>query len=225
MPTTPAPPEPVLELPPPQPRGPSVLLVAGFFVAAVAGVLGTWTIVKPAAPTKLVFHVESNPVGASVVVEGKTLGVTPIDLEQLLGQGNRASLELRLEKEGYAPANVRLTGGGGRLEVSQTLTPLPPAPKPEVIAPKPEPVVARPENKPETKPEPKPEPPPVPVPVKKPAKQVATPKPEPKRKPAPAPVVAPTAPAPIAPRPASKLDEEDEGGPAKRELKRATAEP
>jgi serine/threonine-protein kinase len=229
------PPEPPVVLPP-QSRGPSVLLVAGFFVAAVAGVLGTWTLVKPAAPTKLVFHVESTPPGASVIVEGKLLGVTPIDLEQTLGQGNRASLELRLEKDGYAPGNVKLTGGGGRLEVSQTLTPLAAAPdepkKVEVKKPEPvkapEPVVANPEPEPVKKPEPvvaKPEPvkKPEPVvakpePVKKPPKQVATAKPEPKKK-VPAPV------SPTAPRPASKLDEDDEAGPAKSELKRPTAQP
>ncbi|MDP1826903.1 MAG: protein kinase [Archangium sp.] len=240
------PPEPPVVLPPPS-RGPSVLLVAGFFVAAVAGVLGTWAMVKPAAPTKLVFHVESTPAGASVIVEGKKLGVTPIDLEQTLGQGNRASLELRLEKDGYAPGNVKLTGGGGRLEVSQTLTPLAApdepkkvetkkpepvkAPEPVVAKPepepvKPEPVVAKPEpvKKPEpvvvAKPEPakKAEPVAKPEPVKKASKQVATVKPEPKKK-------QPATPTPTAPRPASKLDEDDEAGPAKSELKRPTAQP
>jgi hypothetical protein len=242
---TPAP----LELPPvvyaPQPRGPSVLLVAGFFVAAVAGVLGTWAIVKPTAPTKLVFHVESTPAGASVIVEGKTLGVTPIDLEQALGQGNRATLDLRLEKDGFAPSQVRLTGGGGRLEVSQVLAPFgppaavkteepkkvePPKPAPEPVK-KPEPVVAKPEPEPVKKPEPvvaKPEP------VKKPEPVVAKPepvkKPEPvAAKPEPKKSTKQAAPTPkqeskkkpvLGPRPAAKLDEEEESGPAKSELKR-----
>lgn len=206
---------------PSQPRGPSALLLGGFFVAAVAGVLGTWAIVKPTPPTKLVFHVESDPVGASVIVEGKKLGVTPIDLEQLLGQG-RASLELRLEKEGFVPTQVRLTGGGGRLEVSQILSPLPVAPKVEepkkvevVKAPAPAPVVAKPEPvvaKPEAVVA-------KPAPVVKRAPKVAVAKPEPRKKPAPAPV------APAGPRPASKLDEEDEAGPAKSELKRPEAQP
>ena len=233
----PAEPQPVMLAP--QPRGPSILLVAGFFMAAVAGVLGTWTIVKPTAPTKLVFHVESVPPGASVMVEGKKLGLTPIDLEQTLGQGNRASLELRLEKDGFAPGNVRLTGGGGRLEVSQTLAPLPPQkaeePKKNEPAKKPEPVSAKPvEPEPVKKPEPvvaakpepvtnpepvvaKPEPvkKPEPVvakpePVRKPVKQVAvTTKPEPKKKPA-----------PIGLRPAAKLDNDDEAAPSTNELKR-----
>ncbi len=241
---TPAPIELPVALPAPQ-RGPSILLVAGFFVAAVAGVLGTWAIVKPSAPTKLVFHVESDPVGANVIVEGKTLGVTPIDLEQELGQGNRASLVLRLEKDGFAPAHVRLTGGGGRLEVFETLAALnskavPIAPRPELTRPepivaKPEPVIAKPEpvaakpepvKKPEpvaAKPEPvvkKPEPVAAkPEPVKKPTKQVAVAKPEPKKKPAPVQT------APPGPRPVSKLDEDDEAGPARSELKRPTAQP
>ncbi len=196
----------------PERRGPSVLLVGGFFVAAVAGVLGTWAVVKPTAPTKLVFHVESTPMGADVVVEGKKLGVTPIDLEQVLGQGNRASLELRLEKEGFAPANVRLTGGGGRLEVSQTLSVLP-VPVVAVQAPVPvqkvAPVVA-------------------PVPVSAPVVTSPSPRPSPEgrgsrgKKKVSAPVPASD---PAAPRPASKLDEEDEAGPARSELKRPTAQP
>ena len=215
-----APPEPVAL--PPTRRGPSVLLVAGFFVAAVTGVLGTWAVVKPAPPTKLVFHVESMPPGARVMVEGKNLGVTPIELEQVLGQGNRASLQLRLEKEGFAPADVKLVGGGGRLEVTQTLTPLAPktqtdeVKKPEIVAPvkKPEPeavapVVAKPE------------------PVKKPEPVVAVAKPEPVKKlnvePKKKTV---TATPPTGSRPASKLDEGDGDTTAPRsELKRPTAQP
>ncbi len=211
VPVTLPPPQPVVVMAPAPPsRGPSVLLVGGFFVAAVAGVLGTWAAVKPAAPTKLVFHVESNPIGADVVVEGKKLGVTPIDLEQLLGQGDRASLELRLEKEGFAPANVRLTGGGGRLEVSQTLSLLP---VPVVQAPvqKVEPMAA------------------ASVAVAAPVVSSPSPRPSPevrgsKFKKKTSLVSAPPV-APAAPRPVSKLDEEDEPGPARSELKRPTAQP
>ena len=211
VPVTLPPPQPVVVMAPAPPsRGPSVLLVGGFFVAAVAGVLGTWAAVKPAAPTKLVFHVESNPIGADVVVEGKKLGVTPIDLEQLLGQGDRASLELRLEKEGFAPANVRLTGGGGRLEVSQTLSLLP---VPVVQAPvqKVEPMAA------------------ASVAVAAPVVSSPPPRPSPevrgsKFKKKTSLVSAPPV-APAAPRPVSKLDEEDEPGPARSELKRPTAQP
>ncbi len=213
VPVTLPPAEPVVMVAPAtQPRGPSVLLVGGFFVAAVAGVLGTWAVVKPSAPTRLVFHVESNPAGADVVVEGKKLGVTPIDLEQVLGQGNRASLELRLEKEGFAPANVRLTGGGGRLEVSQTLSLLPvPVVQKAVPVAAPAPVLA---------------PAPVPAPV---VTVPPSPRPAPEGRGSGSKVkkkVAPVAaPAPDAPRPASKLDEEEETGPSKSELKRPTAQP
>lgn len=197
VPVTFPPPEPVVFAP--QPRGPSVLLVAGFFVAAVAGVLGTWAVVKPAAPTKLVFHVESNPAGASVIVDGKKLGVTPIELEQVL-QGNRASLQLRLEKDGFAPSEVKLVGGGGRLEVTQTLSAIGPVTKndepkktePVVAKPEPvkkaEPVIAKPEPEPVVaKPEPVvPKPEPVgtkPEPVKKAEPAVAKPEPVKKAEP------------------------------------------
>ena len=209
--------EPEIALPP-RSRGPSMVLVGGFLVAAVAGVLVTWAIVKPTAPTKLVFHVESVPAGASVMVEGKKLGVTPIDLEQVLGQGNRASLDLRLEKDGFVSSQVKLTGGGGRLEVSQTLTALPAArvvPQKLEETKKPEPVVVA---KPE---EAKVEPVKAPIVTKlEPVKK--QPKPEPKKKATPA----PPAPPPGAARPASKLDEEDESAaPARSELKRPTAQP
>ncbi len=124
-------PTPMLETAPPQ-RSNAPLLV-GFFVAVVAGVLGTWTIVKPAAPaTRMTFRVESTPAGANVIVDGKTLGVTPIELEQSVG----AALSLRLELDGYAPMDVKLTGRGGAVDFAPTLTPLP-AP---VAAPPPEPV-------------------------------------------------------------------------------------
>ncbi|MGV3623872.1 MAG: serine/threonine protein kinase [Archangium sp.] len=115
-----------------QPRSNAPLLV-GFFVAVVAGVLGTWTIVKPAPPpTRVNFHVDSTPAGANVLVDGKSLGVTPIDLEQSVGAG----LTLRLEKEGFAPLEVKLTAHGGRVDFATALTELP---KREVVPP-PEPV-------------------------------------------------------------------------------------
>jgi hypothetical protein len=155
------------------PRSPSWLLVGGFFVAAVTGVLGTWALVKPATPTRLTFHVESSPSGANVFVDGKLLGVTPIELEQGLANG-RAGLELRLEKDGFAATTTRLSANGGRLEFAQTLTPLsrtappaaeapgvkaearPPEPKVEKVErPRPEPTVERLEKAEKPRPEPK----------------------------------------------------------------------
>ncbi|MFZ5444042.1 MAG: serine/threonine protein kinase, partial [Myxococcota bacterium] len=111
---------PAQALPPPT-KGPTLILLVGFVVAAVAGVLGTWAVVRPTTPTKLSLHVESTPAGA-VIVDGKTLGVTPLELEQGL-QGGRGAMELRLEKEGFAPFVLKLSAPAGRVELSPTLTP------------------------------------------------------------------------------------------------------
>jgi serine/threonine-protein kinase len=204
------------------PRSPW-LLVGGFFIAAVAGVLLTWSLVKPSAPSKLTFHLESTPSGANVFVDGKLMGVTPIDLEQGLANG-RAGIELRLEKEGFASSSAKLSANGGRLDFAQTLTPLP-AGTPAPVAPVAPVEVKKPEPKVEKTPEPvKPPEPLKPPEVKnepepkseidkafdaKPAKapQVTT-KPEPKstskKKDTPK-----AEPKTDGPRPASKLDEDD----------------
>jgi serine/threonine-protein kinase len=198
---------------PQAPRNTNVLLIGGFFLAAVAGVLGTWALVKPATPTKLTFHLESNPAGATVLVDGKSMGVTPIDLEQVLANG-RAGIDLRLEKVGYLPSVAKLSANGGRLEFSTTLVPATapsdvPPPK-AVEVKKVEPVAAK--TEPEVK---KPEPAPKPEPVKAPEVKkapVVVAKPEPRKKP-----VKPAE--PPGPRPASKLDEDDAPAPGS-ELKR-----
>ncbi|MBL8914763.1 MAG: protein kinase [Archangium sp.] len=241
-PEAPAVEEPVVLAQPP--RSPSTLLIGGFFVAAVAGVLGTWMVVKPSgAPTKLTFHLETSPSGANVFVDGKLMGVTPIDLEQGLANG-RAGLELRLEKEGFVTSTTKLSANGGRLDFSQTLTPKldsAPAPVMPVDVKKPEPRV-----EPAKPPEPK---------VEKPEPKLEKPEPksekqEPKKQPEPAneidkafeakPVKPPvvntvknepksskkskdSAPSKNdAPRPASKLDEDDAPAPSPTELKRPT---
>ena len=183
---------------PAPPRSNAPLLV-GFFVAVVAGVLGTWTIVKPAPPpTRVTFHLETSPAGASVIVDGKSLGVTPIDLEQSVGAG----LWLRLEKDGYAPLEVRLTGHGGRVDFAPTLTELP-----KTIAPEPTKVDAPPALPVEEK---KADPPSI-EPLKKADK---------KRRGA------------VGPRPASKLDDDEAPvapapvpPPSKNELKRPDPQP
>lgn len=218
--------EPVMLAAPP--RSPSVWLLAGFFVAAVVGVLGTWAIVKPSTPTKLTFHLETTPPGANVVLEGKSLGTTPIDLEQGL-QNGRAGIEVRLEKEGYAPITAKLSGNGGRLEFSQVMSALPPAPVPvEVKKPVVPPVVRKEEPPPVVKKE---EPP---APVKK-EEPVKKPEPVVKKTEAKPPVVIPVKAEPKkktvvpagkvdGPRPASKLDEDEDSSAPKSELKRPGAQ-
>lgn len=189
------------------PRSPSVLLIAGFFVAALAGVFGTWMIVKPSgAPSKLTFHLESTPSGADVFVDGKKMGVTPIDLEQGLANG-RAGIELRLEKEGFVSSTTKLSGNGGRLDFAATLMPnvgSAPAPVTPVELKKPEPRVETPKPLEQPKPEPK---------LEKPEPKVE--KPEPKNeKPEPK-VAAPEPKEKKQPEPTNEIDKAFEAKPVK----------
>lgn len=145
-------------------------------------------IVAPETPTKVLFHIESVPAGATVTLEGKVLGLTPLDLERPAGQGGRTMLEVTLSKDGFVPMTATAGGSGGRVDLLQKLQPVakepPPAPKPK------EPPVVK------EAPAPKPK-----APTHKATKPVEK------------------KPKPVGPRPASKLDEDDEPAPVN-ELKR-----
>lgn len=149
-------------------------------------------IVAPETPTKVLFHIESVPAGATVTLEGKVLGLTPLDLERPAGQGGRTMLEVTLSKDGFVPMTATAGGSGGRVDLLQKLQPVAKAPAPkEAPAPKPkEPPVVK------EAPAPKPK-----APVHKATKPVEK------------------KPKPVGPRPASKLDEDDEPAPVN-ELKR-----
>jgi serine/threonine-protein kinase len=86
-------------------------------------------------PTQIVFHVETEPAGASVFYKGKLLGVTPLDFPvDNTGQDN-TSVELVLKKDGYLPLSVKSGGSGPRIELSQKLQriPAPPPPPPAPV--------------------------------------------------------------------------------------------
>lgn len=127
---------------------PKALLGLGFLAAAVAGVFGTWAVLRPASPSRLLLQVDSSPSGARVSVDGKFLGVAPLELEQTLGRNVRGSMDLRLEKEGYSPAQVHITSADGKVSLLQKLMPLPPVVVPTELpvpaAPKVEPVKRKP---------------------------------------------------------------------------------
>jgi tRNA A-37 threonylcarbamoyl transferase component Bud32 len=189
------------EVAPPTAR-PSSLLVATFALASLVGILGTWLVVRPGVPQTLEVHVESTPPGAQVTLDGEVLGVTPLDVERPL-KATTGQLDFTLRLDGYVPARLALTATGARFALHQALVPLPslipPQPEaatPPAVAPPPAPVSAEPETSPAPAPQPearKAEPTPKP-----PARPL---RPERKQK----------ALAPTGARPASKLDDDDDG--------------
>jgi TonB family protein len=84
--------------------------------------------VRPSAPavvTRGLVHVESIPAGATISVDGNTIGKTPLDVEDL----TLGAHEVKVELDGYAPAieSVMLTAQTPRTEVRPTLSRTAPA--------------------------------------------------------------------------------------------------
>lgn len=133
---TPLPPTPV---PVPAPvRNNTPLLIAGFVVALLVGIGGTAIVLrKPgrANEAKVLFHIETEPPGAQVVIAKVIKGVTPLDVE-LVAVDGRAMAEVSLQKDGYLPMTVTAAGSGPRLEMIQKLQPVE-AEKTPVVPPKP----------------------------------------------------------------------------------------
>jgi predicted Ser/Thr protein kinase len=120
---TPLPPTPIAAPPAPG-RNTTPLLIAGFIVALLVGVGGTALVLrkpgKPAESAKVLFHIETQPAGAQVVINKVIKGVTPLDLE-LTAIDGRAQAEVTLLKEGFLPLTVTAAGSGPRLELIQKL--------------------------------------------------------------------------------------------------------
>lgn len=135
---TPLPPTPI---PAPAPaRNNTPLLIAGFVVALLVGIGGTAVVLrKPgrANEAKVLFHIETEPPGAQVVIAKVIKGVTPLDIE-LVAVDGRAMAEVSLQKDGYLPMTVTAAGSGPRLEMIQKLQVQPvEAEKTPVVPPKP----------------------------------------------------------------------------------------
>jgi TonB family protein len=77
------------------------------------------TTTLPEPPPPGILHVESQPTGATVTLNGAERGVTPIDIPEL----PLASYEVTLEMKGYEPKSesVTLTAEAPRSELSLTL--------------------------------------------------------------------------------------------------------
>jgi len=77
----------------------------------------------PEAPkkTEVVFHVVSTPPGAAVTMDGKPMGVTPVELPVTADDDGQASAELTLSLDGYQPLTFTAVGSEPRVEVKQAL--------------------------------------------------------------------------------------------------------
>lgn len=79
----------------------------------------------PLRPLSVIFHIASEPPGATVWMNGESLGVTPLDIPVAPGPEGRAEAEVTLKQNGYAPLTMKAAGMGPRLELMQNLQPLP----------------------------------------------------------------------------------------------------
>ena len=125
------------------PSGDRRTLAAGVFIAAILlGVGGMFVLQRsddvPAAPveaaapiTETVFLVETEPAGATVIVDGEELGQTPLRFSRPLPseEGEEVSAEVRLSLEGYFPMTLQATSDGrAEVRVMRSLVALDPAP-------------------------------------------------------------------------------------------------
>jgi serine/threonine protein kinase len=69
------------------------------------------------------FHVETEPRGAAVTLEGKLVGRTPLELQVPLAASGLARAELGLSLSGYQPTTVSASGETGTVVVKEKLRP------------------------------------------------------------------------------------------------------
>ncbi|MFT3841273.1 MAG: serine/threonine-protein kinase [Myxococcaceae bacterium] len=79
------------------------------------------TVKPPPAPAEVVFHVVSTPPGAGVAMDGKPVGVTPLEVSVAADTDGQASAELTLSLDGYQPLTFTAVGSEARVEVKQSL--------------------------------------------------------------------------------------------------------
>jgi eukaryotic-like serine/threonine-protein kinase len=195
------------------PRRNTALLIGGFIVALLVGIGGTALVLRrgKGEQQRVLFHIETDPAGAQVIIGRVIKGTTPLDLELPAVEG-RAKADVTLQKEGYLPMTVTAAGSGPRIELVQKLQRVPedkPEPPPTKETRPPPPVVEKPSAEKET--------PKTPTsaidrafdePDTKPKPKDARPTTLPEVKPAPKskPTVTKKAP----PKPASRLDDEED---------------
>ncbi|MBX7116334.1 MAG: protein kinase [Myxococcaceae bacterium] len=78
----------------------------------------------PLRPLSVIFHIASEPPGATVWLNGESVGVTPLDIPIAPGPGGRAMAEVTLKQNGFVPLTMSAAGMGPRIELMQKLQPL-----------------------------------------------------------------------------------------------------
>ncbi len=73
---------------------------------------------------KVTFRVLTEPRGASVTLDGKAIGRTPVDVQVRVPASGTAHAELALSLTGYQPTTVSASGESGRVVVKEKLRPL-----------------------------------------------------------------------------------------------------
>jgi predicted Ser/Thr protein kinase len=205
---TPVPPLPPLAAP----RSNTALLIVGFVVALLVGIGGTALFLRrgKAEQQRVMFHIETDPAGAQVIIGRVIKGTTPLDLE-LPAVDGRAKADVTLQKDGYLPMTVTAAGSGPRIELVQKLQQVPDEKPPEPAKD----VKPAATDKPPERTPPPPKPPVNAIdeafdgPTPKPTKETRPPTPLPEVKPAPTPKPKATGKKP-SPKPASRLDDEED---------------
>jgi hypothetical protein len=76
--------------------------------------------VAPSPIATVTFEVNSTPPGATVAIDGKTVGVTPLMLPQQAGDDGNAKVQLAFSLEGYQSVTASAEGHG-MVQVNQVL--------------------------------------------------------------------------------------------------------
>jgi serine/threonine-protein kinase len=120
----------LISSPGPQPIAQTAAVAAkGAEGAAAPAVVPAVSAVAPAPPVpnlrplSVIFHIDSEPQGAAVWMNGESLGVTPLDIPVTPGPEGRAVAEMTLKQVGYLPLTMTAAGMGPRLELLQKLQP------------------------------------------------------------------------------------------------------
>jgi len=79
---------------------------------------------EPVVVAKVTFRVETEPRGASVTLEGKPVGKTPLEVQVEVPPSGTAHAELAFALNGYQPTTISASGEKGRVVVREKLRPL-----------------------------------------------------------------------------------------------------
>ncbi len=79
---------------------------------------------EPLPVARVTFRVETDPRGASVTLEGKPVGKTPLEVLVEVPPSGTAHAELAFSLNGYQPTTISASGEAGRIVVREKLKPV-----------------------------------------------------------------------------------------------------